>query len=161
MKRVLNEIKDNFCPVCDVGTPSKLIGYTSRGTCLDYIYDNFRVPYSLAWEIYSNEKIFPEMDAYSKANSLHAENNNKTKIKSRSENSFLSMNEEATYELVSTFTVNDLRWKTSKAQARTYSIEENDYCVKLFNPMTRLNYEYINITWTKSLLHLLKFVKEN
>jgi hypothetical protein len=164
MKTVLNQIKNNFCPVCDVGAPSKLIGYTSRGTCLDYIYDKLRVPYSLAWEIYSNEKDFPEMNAYSKANingNSSCSSNSAEKNVNRLRNSFLSMNEEAAYELVSTFTVNDLRFRTNKAQVRTYSDDENEYCIKLFNPMTKSNYEYINITWTKALIHLLNYVKDN
>ena len=62
MKTISEKIKNEFCSVCKVGPPSKLIGYKSSGTCLDYIYDNYKVPYSLAWEIYSNEVIFPEME---------------------------------------------------------------------------------------------------
>jgi hypothetical protein len=66
MFNVLNEIQKKYCPICHVGSASKMIGYKSSGTCLDYIYDNFKVPYSLAWEIYSNENYFHEMEEYVK-----------------------------------------------------------------------------------------------
>ncbi len=151
--KVLNEIKSLYCPVCEVGIPSKLIGYSSRGTCLDYVYENYKIPYSLAWEIYTNEKPFKEMDEYAKANS-----NKKGKT---NEASFLAVSEEDKYELVSTFTVNELSFKTTKAMDRTYLNDEKEYCIKLFNPLTKENYEFININWTKSLIHLLNYVKAN
>jgi hypothetical protein len=66
MFKVLNEIQKKYCPICHVGSASKMIGYKSSGTCLDYIYDNFKVPYSLAWEIYSNENYFHELEEYVK-----------------------------------------------------------------------------------------------
>jgi hypothetical protein len=62
MKNISNIIKNKFCSACKVGPPSKEIGYKSSGTCLDYIYTNYTVPYSLAWEIYSNETDFPELN---------------------------------------------------------------------------------------------------
>lgn len=61
MKEILNKLQQKYCKNCDMGSPSALIGYQSSGTCLDYIYDNFKVPYSLAWEIYSNERVFVEL----------------------------------------------------------------------------------------------------
>jgi len=64
MKEILGIIKKKYCSNCDMGAPSKLIGYKSSGTCLDYIYDNLKVPYSLAWEIYTNERLFPELNNY-------------------------------------------------------------------------------------------------
>lgn len=66
MIKVLNEVQRKYCPICHVGSASKMIGYKSSGTCLDYIYDNFKVPYSLAWEIYSNENYFHGMEEYVK-----------------------------------------------------------------------------------------------
>jgi len=159
MKRVLNQIKNKFCPVCDVGAPSQLIGYESRGTCLDYVYDNYKIPYSLAWEIYTNEKSFKNLDDYVKENSIKKEN--VMKGVNVLKESFLTMEEEEKYELVSTFTVNDLSFKTTKAMERTYTEDEKEYCIKLFNPISKEAYEFTIINWTKSLIHLLKYVKEN
>ena len=62
LKGVLDEIKDKFCKSCEVGSASLKIGYQSSGTCLDYIYDKLNVPYSFAWEIYTNEIALPELD---------------------------------------------------------------------------------------------------
>lgn len=64
MKEILTVIKRKYCNNCDMGSPAKLIGYKSSGTCLDYIYDNLKVPYSLAWEIYTNEREFPELKTH-------------------------------------------------------------------------------------------------
>jgi hypothetical protein len=61
MKEILGLLKSKYCKNCDMGAPSVLIGYQSSGTCLDYIYDNYKVPYSLAWEIYTNERDFIEL----------------------------------------------------------------------------------------------------
>lgn len=75
MKEVLGILKNKFCKNCDMGSPSALIGYQSSGTCLDYIYDNFKVPYSLAWEIYSNEREFIELEEHLKIqNALNQSN---------------------------------------------------------------------------------------
>ena len=156
MKNILNQVKNKFCSVCDVGAPSKLLHYTSRGTCLDYIYDNFKIPYSFAWEIYSDEKVFPEMNNYEAMETKKA-----TSSSGSSSSSFLGVGEEYAYELVGSYTVNNLRFKTTRAQTRTYSENENDYCIKLFNPLTKSNYEFIMINWMKAMLHLMEFVKDN
>ena len=58
MKNILLEIQKEFCPVCAVGYPQQILGYKASGTCLDYIYEKEKIPYSFAWEIYGNEKIF-------------------------------------------------------------------------------------------------------
>ena len=148
MKTILNTIKNKFCSVCDVGAPSKLLGYTSRGTCLDYIYDNYKIPYSFSWEVYSDEKVFTEMFNYEK----------KEKPVSTS---FLGISEENNYELVTSFVVNNIRSSTIRARTRTYSDYEKDYCIKLFNPISKSHYEFIMINWIKAILELLEYVKQN
>ena len=66
IKEILGTIKNKYCKTCDLGSPAKLLGYKSSGTCLDYIYDKFKVPYTLAWEIYTNEREFTELKEYLK-----------------------------------------------------------------------------------------------
>ena len=61
MKAVLQSVKEKFCSVCLLGAPSTLIGYKSSGTCVDYAYKVLNIPYSFAWEIYTNEMELPEM----------------------------------------------------------------------------------------------------
>jgi len=150
MKNILNKIKNKFCSVCEVGTPSILLGYTSRGTCLDYVYDNFKIPYSFAWEVYSNEKRFQEMFDY--------ENKQNTKP---ARTSFLKLSEEDTYEHVSSFVVNNVRSNTIMARTRTFSPSEKDYCIQLFNPISKYHYEFLMINWIKALLELLDYVEQN
>ncbi len=73
---VLSEIQKNYCSACHYGGLTKLIGYKSNGTCLDYVYDIYKVPYSIAWEIYTNETVFPEMMQAVRNNNLENTHNN-------------------------------------------------------------------------------------
>ncbi len=69
MDGILQLVKKNHCSNCFVGTPFKLLNYESSGTCLDYIYDNLKVPFSFVWEVYSRQKLFPEMKKYEETHS--------------------------------------------------------------------------------------------
>ncbi len=66
MINILNQLKNEVCPHCAVGHPEKILGYKASGSCMDYVFDKFNVPYSFAWEIYTNEKPFKEMTEYKK-----------------------------------------------------------------------------------------------
>jgi len=66
MNEILTNVKNENCSVCFVGTPFKFLNYDCSGTCMDYIYEKLNVPFSFAWEIYTNEKEFPEMNNYIK-----------------------------------------------------------------------------------------------
>ena len=57
IKTILSEVKSIFCQNCLIGQPSKLIGYKSPGNCMDYAYDVLKIPFSMAWEIYTNENV--------------------------------------------------------------------------------------------------------
>ena len=61
---MLNEVKTEYCSICKVGDPPQLLGYKASGSCMDYVYDKYKVPYSVALEVYTNEKIFPEMNNF-------------------------------------------------------------------------------------------------
>jgi len=80
MKEILGIIKQKYCSNCDLGARSKLIGYKSSGTCLDYIYDKLKVPYSLAWEIYTNEREFGELKDYLRSLPSPNNSNNNNRI---------------------------------------------------------------------------------
>ena len=43
-----------------MGYPQQILGYKASGTCLDYIYEKYKIPYSFAWEIYGGEKPFTQ-----------------------------------------------------------------------------------------------------
>ncbi len=134
MKEILNETQRLYCPVCSVGPPSIKIGYISRGTCLDYIYDKVKtVDYAFAWEIYSNESVFNEMEEY---------------VRKKKNSSFL---------LIENM---DTRVNLRRKKAVNYSPEENNSCLKLFNPVEKTKYDFIMINWLEAILSLLNFVKQ-
>jgi hypothetical protein len=51
MMTVLNAVDQKYCN-CNPGSAAREIGYNSPGTSVDYAYDQLKVPYSFAWEIY-------------------------------------------------------------------------------------------------------------
>ncbi len=139
MKNILNQIKEKYCPVCQVGAPSLKIGYQSSGTCLDYIYDKIKVPYSFAWEIYSNEVVHPEIaklsrNRFLKRNNLFIETVNKIKP-----SNFLEVNEKDTLKLLN---------RNKFIAHRFYSSYENQVCLALFNPNEKKSFEFIIENWT-------------
>lgn len=60
MLQVLDTLNSKYCG-CDVGAAGDKVGYLCPGTCLDYAYDKVKVPYTYAFEIYSNYKPIPAM----------------------------------------------------------------------------------------------------
>lgn len=64
MLRILTQLKKELCSACSVGDPPKILGYKASGSCMDYIYEKLKVPFSMAWEIYTNEKVFQELSNY-------------------------------------------------------------------------------------------------
>jgi hypothetical protein len=191
MQEVLKEIQERFCPVCKVGAPSKLIGYKSSGTCLDYIYDNFKVPYSLAWEIYSNEVPFydflqgqtirnerTDID-YTFMNNKENNKDQQAKLKTldtidrltkrinslKTRSNISNMKFSNFLQIEQDFKLTNISQLLSAnnyaSQPKIYSSDENEMCVKLFNPLTKSSYSLVIEKWTKALVYLLNYVKIN
>lgn len=143
MRKILSDIKDKFCPVCQVGAPSLKIGYQSSGTCLDYVYDKLNVTYAFAWEIYSNEVIHPEIVKLQqtkllKQNSLFLETANKIKP-----SNFLELKDSEILQISN---------KNRFLATRTYSNYEDQICLALFNPNEKKSFKFIVDNWTKVML---------
>ncbi len=58
MLKALNRLNKDYCD-CKMGPAGLNVGYTSPGTSLDYAYDQLKVPYSYAFEIYSQYNDIP------------------------------------------------------------------------------------------------------
>ena len=52
MVDILDTLQNKYCPSCDVGAAGKEVGYLSPGSCIDYAYDELKIRYSFAFEIY-------------------------------------------------------------------------------------------------------------
>ena len=137
MKEVLTEIKEKFCSICQVGAPSKNIGYQSSGTCLDYAYEKLKVPYSFVWEIYTNEKKFEELENYRKK---HNKTGKKKKSQIKKKPSFL----ETDYSIQMS---NEEKLKF--LNKRKFTSKQNDFCLYLFNPLDEVGVRFIKKHWTK------------
>lgn len=49
---VLKDLQNRYCPSCDVGAAGEQVGYLSPGSCIDFAYDELKIRYSFAFEIY-------------------------------------------------------------------------------------------------------------
>jgi hypothetical protein len=133
MKSILNEMQERYCSVCKVGSPALLIGYKSSGTCLDYAYKRLKVPYTFAFEIYSDEMPFPEID--SKINRVE---------------SFLEK------KLKTVKNLSAIKKELMRSTKTKFTHQENEICLSLFNPLDKARYDLILSNWTNvdSLLNL-------
>lgn len=52
MMDVLGDLQHKYCPSCDVGAAGEEVGYLSPGSCIDFAYDELKIRYSFAFEIY-------------------------------------------------------------------------------------------------------------
>ncbi len=156
MLSILNQLKSELCSVCAVGTPPEILGYKASGNCMDYVFDTFKTPYSVAWEIYTNEKQFKEMNDY--INKLKSNPNNKNNKKAKNKN----LKNPLYNKVVNIGNPNNKSFLESSAQvylkaqsyrrlmkARDFSESENKMCFKLFNPDNKESYDYIIKTWRK------------
>ena len=137
MKNLLLEIKNNYCSICDVGSPSLLIGYKSSGTSLDYAFKHLKIPVAYAWEIYTNEKILPEMS------------------ESFSKNRFSFLQKKSNYKKYSKALIKDLMYNASR---KSFTIQENEICFSLFNPLDKKTYDFIINNWTKVRVIILYII---
>lgn len=142
MKNLLIKIKQKFCSVCDIGSPSMLIGYKSSGTSLDYAYKKLKVPVTYAWEIYTNEKVLPEMSGMQSNN-----------IKNLSMLNFIQ--KKSIHKLkYDKSLIRDLLYNTSKTK---FSDFENQICFSLFNPLDKPIYNFIIQNWSNALNELFQY----
>lgn len=141
MIEALKGIKEKYCRNCQMGSVRNLIGYISSGTCLDYVYDNYKVPYAFAWEIYSDESVNYELENFRKGNKSFYSTLKRNFRKGAIKNSFLLMDEEE-----------------HSAKSRKYTMEEEQVCLKLFNPIDKDDYNFIITQWTLALVNLIDYV---
>ena len=48
MMDVLTKLAENHCPLCDVGSAGKKVGYLSPGSCIDFAYDKLKVEWCIS-----------------------------------------------------------------------------------------------------------------
>lgn len=127
LKSVVKNIQNKFCSSCLAGSASKLIRYKSSGTSLDYAYSVLKIPYSFAWEIFTDETSFPEMQrALGEQTEIFLQKSNGN-----------SSNFSRYLKYMST------------SEQHVHSDDENEDCYNLFNPKTKKHYNFVVSHWTK------------
>jgi len=146
MKKILKQIKNQFCKVCQVGAPSLNIGYISSGTGLDYVYTKLKVPYTYVFEVYTNEIKNPDLIEY------------KRKMEKKNLKRINFKEKEDDINFIQTTTKVHLDRKFLKK--KVLSKDDNNECIELFNPLDKHSYNYIISNWTKVLKFLINSVKK-
>jgi len=147
LKSIMGDLKQKFCNYCSVGTPSEFLGYVSPGNCLDYVYDKLKVPYAMAWEIYTNEiNYIPYMN---KEKSLkegsHHHKNSEDKIhhlSSKSESDEVSSNKSAS--------PHSSQKGIEYPESAGYNFKENSQ---------ESNYENAQESYNNHMMHNLSFIE--
>lgn len=171
---ILNEIKP-MCKKCMIGSPSELIGYLSSGSSLDYVYENLKVPITMAWEIFELEN-FEELNEYNLkknnkyisklANKLSRFRFKETKsfirdknIKNNKDGALLKQDSNGIYLKMKKLIGNLGRFDKSYdiLEGPTDIDDDSETCFKLFNPYTKSDFDYTIEFWMKILS---KFIKD-
>lgn len=153
MKAALNNIKNKYCSVCHVGAPSMLIGYQSSGTCVDYIYENYKVPYTLAWEIYTNEMRWEDL-----------EKGAKEKVEDSLIKPAGAVNAKMSCFKFKEKLLRLTRKKNSKIKnknKKSVGIDEKESCYGLFNPPDVNRFNWLIKNWTGALIEFLFYIDKN
>jgi len=62
MMSILKQLDSKHCQ-CPFGAAGKEVGYACPGTCLDWVYDQLKAPYSFAFEIYTSPSLDDDLRA--------------------------------------------------------------------------------------------------
>eukprot|EP00746_Dinoflagellata_sp_MGD_P090670 gnl/MRDRNA2_/MRDRNA2_35827_c0_seq1.p1 gnl/MRDRNA2_/MRDRNA2_35827_c0~~gnl/MRDRNA2_/MRDRNA2_35827_c0_seq1.p1 ORF type:complete len:428 (+),score=77.20 gnl/MRDRNA2_/MRDRNA2_35827_c0_seq1:93-1376(+) len=152
MMQILKTLDSQYCE-CPFGAAGKEVGYSCPGTCLDWVYDKLKTPYSFAFEIY----IGPEYDAGLKERF-------EDKIKNGF-GAFYQMNSHLAHKhFHEVFAANpsnfvQLRENTQREQ-NMLRMDATD-CFARFNPDTKERYEKTVDNWVNVYLDLAQMVAHN
>lgn len=150
MLSMLNKLKNELCPICSVGDPIKILQYKASGNCMDYVFEKLKVPYSIAWEIFTNDKQFKQMDEF-----INSERNknykNPDKITEIYNNKFNSLKN----SFMESSTKVNLKSNNQRRlmKNRTFTESENKMCFKMFNPANKEVYDYTINLWNNVIFN--------
>jgi hypothetical protein len=139
MMEILKKVDEAHCE-CPYGAAGKEVGYSCPGTCLDWVFDKLKTPYSFAYEIYVGggredlkarwqNKINSETGSYLQAHS-HLANDHFKDLFDDFPSSFIQLN------------------TTNSKEERKSDME----CFGLFNPPTKDEFEETVENWAMAYL---------
>jgi len=147
MLDVLKPINEQYCQ-CPYGPVGIAVGYESAGTCLDYVYEKEKVPFSFIWEIFTDDAA--ELHGAWRQSSSWLED---AQTKQRWAGTPVSL------DRVSLGTV---LLQNSTSHRRNVTLSHRDQsitmtpeqCLRTFNPVTESEYEHTVRSWSRALLDL-------
>lgn len=141
MMEVLRDLDSGYCE-CPYGAAGKEVGYSCPGTCLDWVYDKLKTPYSFAFEIYTS----PENDKSLRTRWDKVKNGGFALMQRGETLAHSHFAELFTGQHASDFVLTG----SSGNKAR----EDPSSCFRLFNPDTKERYDSTVKNWASAYLDL-------
>eukprot|EP00386_Alphamonas_edax_P006649 GDKI01021468.1.p1 GENE.GDKI01021468.1~~GDKI01021468.1.p1 ORF type:complete len:484 (+),score=143.58 GDKI01021468.1:126-1454(+) len=153
MHAILSEVDKSYCN-CPFGAAGKEVGYECPGTCVDWVYDKLGVPFSFAWEIYTDnsrkEELYQEWKELSQANSFLA-------VKSEAH-----LASSKYHKLFSQFPSSFVQLSAATQQKHDSSDSDmsSQECMFQFNPTTQQAFDDTLFNWSQAYLKTADLVTE-
>jgi len=154
MMQMLKTLDDQHCQ-CPFGAAGKEVGYPCPGTCLDWVYDQLKTPYSFAFEIYTSpdydeslrerwqEKMQSGPGAFYQQHS-HLAHKHFKDIFEKHPSCFVQLKDGAKH----------------RAHHRGFGMSESE-CFAQFNPENEEEFNSVRKNWSKAYLDLAQLVVAN
>lgn len=171
--KILNVLNEKYCQ-CEAGPAANQLLYECPGNCMDYAYEKQSIPYSFAFEIFTNQhgnKAF--LDIINSSNpAIFDYNEFITKFKntdmstlfiqksSKLRGSFLQIDDLAV-EKIKTHDHNHNHENTQFScfsQTSTTYPHTEEFCMNQFNPLTHQHKDNTVINWTNVIFELLSLI---
>lgn len=151
LKNIIDKIKSLYCKDCLIGSANDVLNYQSSGTSIDYLYNNQKIPITLALEIYTNEREFTELN----------ELKEKVKTLKLKENTYKNYRFNQLFKnskfIKKQQNSNKLNYK--KRYESIYN-SDKDICFKDFNPLSK-DIENVSNIWSNIINKLLNEILLN
>jgi len=173
--KILNVLNEKYCH-CKAGPAANELWYVCPGNCLDYAYEKEAVPYSFAFEIFTNEnmnKFFKELvnrDTPVVFNynefKTNFQNGGLTSLfvekhSSKMKSNFLQLDGLSADKIKRHSHTHDDESKYSCfAQTTTTYPRTNEFCLHQFNPLTKKERDNTVINWTNVIFELVSLIHE-
>lgn len=166
--KILNILNDKYCN-CKAGPAANELWYVCPGNCLDYAYEKVTIPYSFAFEIFTNQeknKYFndiinsenPTIFNYEKfikdfeSNQIASLFIQKSSSKLRS--NFLQIDSLAEEKIKNHSHSHENSEFSCFAQTSTKYPRTKEFCMNQFNPLTQRHKDNTVINWTNVIFEL-------
>jgi hypothetical protein len=170
--KVLNILNEKYCN-CKAGPAANELWYVCPGNCLDYAFEKEAVPYSFAFEIFTNQKknkffndiinsdnptIFNYKEFISKFTSNDISSLFLQKSSSKLRSNFLQIDSLVEEKIKNHSHSHENAEFSCFAQTSTGYPRTKEFCLHQFNPLTQHHLDNTVINWTNVIFELSSLI---